>query len=240
MFNLSARERWVGWTLAQKKRALVRVIEGWALGAVPPYDTLAGGKLVAALATAATVRAHYDRVAGPERSIVLLTTAAALGRSSMYNRLRVDAGARFERMGWSEGYGHFHIPDAVFERMRARLEAQGHDYARNNRYGGGPNWKLRVIRQTLDNAGVDGSACLAHGVRRELWGAGLSSNWRECLREGGVQRGRRCPSDADVSAWWRERWGVPRARRNNEWRGVQRRGTLADAARVPTREPQGA
>jgi len=49
VFNLSARDNWIGWTHKDRSQRLVHVMDAYVVGALPPYSFLIGGKLVAAL-----------------------------------------------------------------------------------------------------------------------------------------------------------------------------------------------
>lgn len=49
VFNLSVRDKVVGWTTADRSQRLVHLLDAYVLGAVPPYSFLLGGKAVAAL-----------------------------------------------------------------------------------------------------------------------------------------------------------------------------------------------
>lgn len=147
VFNLSARDSWVGWTHKDRSERLVHVMDAYVVGALPPYSFLLGGKLVAALIGSDEVKAAYERkylgreavISGNENRarLVLLTTTSALGRSSIYNRLNVPDGPRFLRIGVTKGFGHFHLSGHVFESLRSYLEEIGHPYAAGHRFGMG-------------------------------------------------------------------------------------------------------
>ena len=72
-------------------------MDAFVLGAVPPYNALCGGKLIALLATSIEVRnafseRYQDHVTlisqrRVDARLALVTTSSALGRSSVYNRL---------------------------------------------------------------------------------------------------------------------------------------------------------
>ena len=47
VFNLSARDNLIDWNVKARSERLVNVMDAYVLGAVPPYNTLLGGKLVA-------------------------------------------------------------------------------------------------------------------------------------------------------------------------------------------------
>lgn len=127
VFNLSARDNWVGWTHEDRGQRLVHVMDGYVVGAVPPYSQMIGGKLVSALMASTEVMMAYDRkyvglqavISQKENRarLVLLTTTSALGRSSIYNRLSIPQGPNFMKIGVTKGFGHFHLSGDVFESL---------------------------------------------------------------------------------------------------------------------------
>ena len=98
VFSVAARDAWIGWDLNARKARLRNVLEAFILGAVPPYSMLLGGKLVAMLCASDEVRRAFQRKYGEGTSLItgapadgrlaLIATTSALGRSSIYNRLR--------------------------------------------------------------------------------------------------------------------------------------------------------
>lgn len=241
VFNLAARDDWIGWSVDDRRKHLVRVMDAYVLGAVPPYAQLLGGKLVAALTTSAEVlKAHERQYRGTESVIteeikpsklVLLTTTSALGRSSLYNRLRIPAGATFHRIGTTEGFGHFHLSGHVFERLRGHLEAIQHPYASGHRFGMGPNWRMRVLRTALKSIGLEPNGILRHGIQREVFGVPLADNWREILKgEHSRVRARPLPI-GEIAAYCVSRWVVPRSMRDSAYRTATRDATLSAMTR---------
>ena len=230
VFNLSARDNWIGWTHQDRSERLIHVMDAYVVGAVPPYSQLIGGKLIAALMTSLEVKRAYERkYLGSESVIrkkkhrarlVLLTTTSALGRSSIYNRLSLPGGPRFLRIGTTRGFGHFHLSGEIFEALRGHLEAAGHAYASGHRFGMGPNWKLRVIRAALQDIGIDGNSILKHGIEREVYAIPLARNWQKILL--GSNKNVRSLSSpaADIADFCLNRWMIPRARRDDSYRDV--------------------
>ena len=228
VFNLSARDNWIGWTHEDRRDRLVHVMDAYVVGAVPPYSQLIGGKLVAALMGSKEVRRAYERKYLARQSVirkrkhrarlVLLTTTSALGRSSIYNRLRIPDGPRFLRIGTTKGFGHFHLHGEVFDSLRAHLEKTGHPYASGHRFGMGPNWKLRVARAALEDIGIDGNSILKHGIEREVYAIPLAENWKKVL-SGKHQRVRSLTKPAaEISKFCLDRWMVPRSKRDASFR----------------------
>ena len=232
VFNLSARDNWIGWTHEDRSDRLAHVMDAYVVGAVPPYSQLIGGKLVAALMASTKVKQVYERKYLGRKTViskkenrarlVLLTTTSALGRSSLYNRLSLPRGPRFLRIGTTKGFGHFHLSGPIFESLRGYLETIGHPYASGHQFGMGPNWKIRVVRVALEKIGIDGNAILKHGVKREVYAIPLATNWQKILL--GQQRNvRSCMvSTAEISEFCLSRWIVPRAARDDRYKIFER------------------
>lgn len=233
VFNLSARDSWIGWTHEDRSKRLVHVMDAYVVGALPPYSFLLGGKLVAGLMGSDEVKAAYERkylgresvISGATNRarLVLLTTTSALGRSSIYNRLQIPNGPRFVRVGVTKGFGHFHLAGSVFESLRAYLEEIGHPYASGHRFGMGPNWKIRVARAALEAIGIDGNSILKHGIAREVYAVPLATNWKQIL----LGQHRRCRATTmplvDIASFCLHRWMLPRAERDKRYSRFARR-----------------
>lgn len=232
VFNLAVRDKYIGWTVDDRRRRLAHILDAYVLGALPPYNMLLGGKLVAALVGTREIRDAFARkyvgvrgvISGQIKpaALVMVTTSSALGRSSVYNRLRLGNYRVFQSVGYTSGWGHFHIPDRLFSTMREYLRACRHPYADNHRYGDGPNWKLRAVRECLRLLGLN-TDWLHHGIEREVFVCELAHNARSFLmgrskqpRYGGL------PTVAEVAAAARARWVEPRALRRPEFAAWRR------------------
>jgi hypothetical protein len=238
VFNMGPRDKWVGWTSDMRKDKLVNVMDAFVLGALPPYNQLLGGKLVALLACSREVVRQFKMKYGDYRGViskrkknarlVLITTTSALGRSSVYNRLKIPGSIQFmtdvepERVPiwYTKGYGHFHIPNDIFKEMVDMLDRRKHPYAKGNRFGNGPNWKIRVIRQAANNLGLD-EDLLVHGIRRQVYIVPLAKNTRSFLLGESINPRYMTLSTKEITEYWRERWGMPRSKRCPDWREWQ-------------------
>lgn len=238
VFNMGPRDNWIGWSGEIRKEKLVHIMDAFVLGALPPYNQLLGGKLVALLACSREIVRYFRRKYGDYRGIisrrkknarlVLVTTTSALGRSSIYNRLKIPGSIQFltdiepKRVPvWqTKGYGHFHIPEEVFKAMLDVLTRRGHPYAKGNRFGNGPSWKIRVIRQAAKELGID-KDLLVHGVRRQVYLVPLAENTRSFLVGRSASPRYLTLSAKDITKFWLERWGVPRSKRYPDWRHWQ-------------------
>jgi len=228
VFNLRVRDEKIGWTVTDREERLVNVMDAYVLGAVPPYNQLLAGKLVACLIRSREIKNHFARKYGHKKSIIskkkkrpglgLVTTSSSLGRSSVYNRLKLNGTPYFRSIGYTTGWGHFHIPAKLFLEMRKYLRLKRHPYAKGNRFGDGPNWKLRLVRAVLDDLGYQ-SDLLRHGIMREVFACDLATNSARVLRgEVGRFRYRGLLTVQEIGALARDRWIVPRSLRRPEFR----------------------
>lgn len=231
VFNLAARDEHIGWDVCARERRLTRVMDAYVLGAVEPYASLLGGKLVGSLVGSAEIARDFSRkyagVAGhisgrvDDPDLVLVTTTSSLGRSSVYNRLRLRGrdGAdlvRFEPVGYTAGHGHFHIPEPLFDAMRQLLADRGRTFATSAEYGSGPNRRLRILREGLTVAGVDLDLA-RHGVQREVFCVPTVADWRDVLLGRAERSAEARPTVATLGHAAVRRWVTPRAKRRPDF-----------------------
>jgi hypothetical protein len=147
-------------------------------GAVAPYSTLLGGKLVALLMTAQEVRDAYRARYSAQVSIIssqmagrpiyrpaelkALTTTSLYGNgSSQYNRLKLRAGDYPELehdVEWRElaqtAYGTIHLGTTTVRVLREYSERIHRARRINHRFGEGASPRLRQIREAMDALGI--------------------------------------------------------------------------------------
>lgn len=244
VFNLRARDEFIGWDHVRRQEALVNLMDAYALGAVPPYNKLLGGKVVASLVRTREVAEHFKEkyhdtqgvISGKRKNAVLaaVTTTSALGRSSLYNRLKLDGTQIFERIGQTSGWGHFHVSNELFADMRQFLCSIGDAYGETHEYGQGPNFRLRLIRRVFALLGMDPDLA-RHGLKREVFFSPFASNAKEFLcgehPEADLSK---LPSAGEIGAAAVVRWVVPRADRVPEFREWSRSSFLDELQSAST------
>ena len=207
---------------------------------------LLGGKLVTSLIGSREVSAHFRAKYGNTMGIIsgkqkraqlaLVTVASALGRSSIYNRLHLreepfDVSSptlvKLERIGETTGYGHFHLPDEIFMKLRMLIAADQHAYANGHQFGDGPNWRLRVARVGLRRLGLDPDL-IRHGIKREVYAMPLTGNFRDVLKGSTQHTIAKRPPVKDLSSAALERWVLPRAESKPEFRKLRKSDYLAE------------
>ena len=227
IFGLGPRDRWIGWDGDGRKKRLQCVMDLFVLGAIPPYSYLLGGKLVALLATSQDIQRAFQRRYGGRRSYIsgklldgrlaLLTTTSALGRSSLYNRLRYGDDHVYQSVGFTCGSGDFHFSNGFYDDLRDFALEHCDATAKHRLWGDGFRNRRELVRKTLPLLGLS-SGLLYHGIRREIFAAPLATNTAEFLR-GDHQRLRRYGRTvADLFEWFRDRWLLPRAARDDRYR----------------------
>lgn len=231
VYNLTARDELIGWNVSQRNSRLYNVLDAFVLGAVPPYQQLIGGKLVAMAAVSDSTREMIQRkyhgrkteISGVVKQSrpVLVTTTSALGRSSVYNRLKFHNRLLYHPVGYTRGFGHFHFSDALFKSLVDFLDEDGD--APGYDFGQGPNWRIRTLRTALERLDLD-SDLIRHGVKREVFIAPLARKWKEYLR-GETDRPAWLKLDLNAMAeFFVSRWAIPRSQRDPAFREIYRDG----------------
>lgn len=227
VLNMKARDAKIGWNVQDRMQRLYHVMDAYVLGAVPPYNDLLVGKLIALATTTNEIRKQFRvrysknvTVISQESKkpdLVLVTTTSALGKSSTYNRLCLPRGISFNSIGFTAGYGHFHVSDELFDRLRNWLRQENDDYADGHAYGKGPNWRMRTLLRAFNKLGIDKSA-MNHGIKREIFIAPLAENYRDILTGQSRRPSYLTLPFREVFSQFRERWLIPRSERVPRWR----------------------
>ncbi len=214
------RDDYIGWSSQQKKRNLISIMDITVLGALPPYSFLLGGKLMCYAAASDQVRNSYRRRYVGRKTVqlgryaddlALLVTSSLFGRSALYNRVRYEGEELFEPIGRTGGYGTLHLSATTLALMKELLDSRGTIPA--NRFGDGPNWKMRLVRTACDTLGIDDQVVLHHGLQKSLYVIRTARNSLDYLRgESTELQYRRRPLKRLVE-FWKKRWLWPRAQR---------------------------
>jgi len=231
VYNLRVRDQWISWGVQEKNERLYHVMDSYVLGAVPPYSYLLGGKLVAMLTACDEVREEFRKrytnrasiIRGVVRQphLVLITTTSALGRSSIYNRISFDGRATFISLGFTEGWGHFHFANGTFEQVKAYLRKINDPVVERYKYGGGPNWRFRVVKRCLTHLGLS-PGLLCHGIKREVFAVPLAENSREFLKGDDPEPSYYSMPMERVFAYFKERWLLSRASRDQRYSSFEK------------------
>ncbi len=231
VFALKSREEWVGWNTEQKKDRLYHVMDAFVLGAVPPYNQLLFGKLMAMLVTAREVQdAFRDRYAGTkslisgkerEPLLALVSTASALGKSSVYNRLKAGGRQFMYSVGFTKGSGDFQFYNGVYKDLSSFVKENCEPSAKHSEWGSGFRNKREIIKKGLQAIGLP-SQFSYHNINREIFLSPLAENTREFLRgESDVLDGYDL-SVSDIYSLFKDRWLDRRAATKTDYQAFSK------------------
>jgi hypothetical protein len=214
IIHIPDRDDWIGWDTQTRSNRIIYMMDAYVLGALPPYNQLLGGKLVSYILASNEVRELYRSkylnvrtlLRGRKASdLVLIMTTSLFGKNaSQYNRLRYGKSLLYVPIGETAGYGSLHISSDTFEAMRILADCHGYDTS--NRFGMGPNWRMRVIRAACDILGLNSDVILRHSFRRGLYALPLARNFKPFLRGESAHPLYRALPMSKLVQHWKDRW----------------------------------
>src|SRR3989344_1702243 len=214
IIHIPDRDTWIGWDTKTRSENLISMMDAYVVGALPPYNELLGGKLIAYILASNELRALYKKKYRGKKTIirgrtgshlVLLATTSLYGtHSAQYARLKYGKTLLYQPIGSTSGYGSLHISPETFEAMRELAKAKGCNTS--NIFGMGPNWRMRIIRSACDILKLNSDVVLKHSFQRGLYAIPLAVNSKSFLR-GEAKRPiyRNLPLKKLVK-FWKKRW----------------------------------
>lgn len=207
-----------------------RIAELNVCGAIPPYNHIMGGKLVALSAFSNELQKEYKkryskqaseiasamagRIIYKPSSLEMVTTTSLYGsRSSQYNRLhlrKIDFpelpfDLRWEAKGLTEGEGTFHFSNETSAVLNEYAASKSFKHV-NNKFGEGTGAKLRKLRSAISDLGLDNSKIMNHGQQRLFLVAALTPNAIENLWDFKKKRISQKVDFEIISNAWLQRW----------------------------------
>lgn len=236
--DLACRDDYLGVPKDRKLQVVNNTLDAYTIGATPVYAPLLAGKLVAGMLHAPQVRQEYWRTYGGRRTtqrneripqpLLAVTTASAFGRSSIYNRLRFGERVLAKPLGYTKGFGTFHLEE-VYPKLVAWLKQTGRCVPAG--FGNGPKVRWQNIMRGLVDLGISRD-CLEHGLLREVFIFEFVENLQNVCLHGATPNS----CDLDVGSWgeyWKERWCLPRVRRMPDWYEFDANGILQASLQAP-------
>ncbi|MDI6879226.1 MAG: DUF4338 domain-containing protein [Desulfitobacteriaceae bacterium] len=221
--KMQVRDDYVGISKETRDWWINMSLSAQRVGALPPYNQLLGGKMVALALGSRELRLEYEKKYSQAISLMharripghllFITTTGAFGKASIYNRLTANGQKVGIYIGETRGSGTFHISEDLYQRMLSLLHDHGVDIARG--YGHGPSRKRQLISKACQLLNLPNFHY--HGIKRGVYIFPHVSNLY------GVVREQEQPMWNDLSfdellEFWRVRWALPRAERTEQWR----------------------
>lgn len=189
------------------RRAGANLLEITTCGAVPPYNRILGGKLVALLMLSPRIAADYRRrysnpsiissqmrnrpVTRDNALVYLGTTSLYVHGSSQYNRLRLPAGTiandqaeiAYNAIGQTSGFGTVQFSPETSRAVDLFLSAENDFREVNSVFGEGTSPKLRKLKMGLRKLGFDPDKLIQHRQHRLIYAVPLFAAARDWLVE---------------------------------------------------------
>ena len=221
VFALGDRDRYIGWSGEMRKRNLKHVMDAFVLGAVPPYSYILGGKFVASLLMSPKIRTDFSKQYKGKKSLIsgeifdgklaAITTASALGKSSVYDRINIKGGSKFLHVGWSKGSGEFQFVNGLYEQIYD-LALPTLKWTKNPLWGKGSRNRRVIIQEGLRILNLPANM-LYHNISRELFLVPLGSRTFNFLRNETKQIGYYGITQDEIVKYALKRWVIPRSER---------------------------
>jgi len=196
---------------------------GQRIGALPPYNELLGGKMVALSLTSNEIRKCYAKKYKDKTTLLkkrkilnrllFITTTSAYGKSSMYERITYNGDAVSQFLGVTRGYGTFQLSQQLYEEALSFLEQKGANIKRG--YGTGPSRKLKLVDKAFKELKIP--TFTFHNIKRGYYLFSNVKNLQDVIQKDKRPIWHNRPFK-ELSNFWKERWCNPRSKRISNWR----------------------
>jgi len=214
IIHIPDRDNWIGWAVKTRTKQLIYVMDAYILGALPPYNQLLGGKLIAYILASNEIRELFKQKYAHQKTIIegrvandlaLIVTSSLYGKhSSQYNRIKYKEDILYQPIGTTLGYGTLHISNETFEAMRELVELNNKTIS--YKFGSGPNWRMRIIDTACRIMQLDSDVILKHSFQRGLYALPLAHNWQQFLLDNTDILDYKDFPLKDLITFWKERW----------------------------------
>jgi hypothetical protein len=186
------------------------------LGALPPYNNLLGGKMAALALVSDDLRESYvakykdvktilkERVINPD--LLFITTTSAFGKSSIYNRLKLNDRQIAISLGYTKGSGTFHVPQNLYKEIKIFLN--DNQIQTNTTFGFGPSRKVKLVDKAFSLLNLN--EYHYHNIQREFFLFPLVSNLSDVIQKNDAPIYFENNLDS-LTDYWKNRWCISRA-----------------------------
>ncbi|MCK1622261.1 DUF4338 domain-containing protein [Bradyrhizobium sp. 147] len=236
-YTMGARDAYLNWSGVDRKgvkdRGLRRLMDLATIVALPPYNILLGGKLIASLAMSDVVVREVRRRYRSELLGVVATSATGL-HCAILNRIGLRPGGLFSRIGQTSGYSTLGFSPRTLGAARAFLpgfvSAPEGEFSKSVR-------PIHVLRVAMRNCGIGSSTILQSSYPKGVYLGVLHTADLDALRSG---RGRRARGVAieTILAYWKAKYlakAVVSGSRQEALRSFVRSGPIPVSRRKRTR-----
>lgn len=188
-----ARDEYLGITKENRDYWINQSLYGQRVGALPPYNEILGGKMVAMSLLSTEIRKEYRKKYSNKKTskkkrkipprLLFIYTLSAYGRSKIYEGLYYNSEQLSIFVGYSSGSGTFHISDEIY---RDLLSLLGNI---NTSVFVSPSRKLKLVSKAFRMIGLPNFEY--HNIKRGVYLFPHVRNIAELIREGKKPKWRR-------------------------------------------------
>jgi len=217
IIHIPERDEYIGWDNKIRSKNIVYTMDAYVLGSLPPYNYLLGGKLLSYLLASKEIRDIYinkyrDKITNISNrkayDLACIFTTSLYGKSSQYSRIKYKDILLYKLIGFTKGYGTLHLTDETFNAMFGLLKDKG-IYV-SNKFGDGPNWRMRVIRSAAEILNFNSDFLLKHSFKRGIYVTPLAHNYIDFLKGNRDTLDYYNFSVKELSDYWKNRWLLKR------------------------------
>jgi Domain of unknown function (DUF4338) len=227
-YTLGCRDRYLGWGDSSRKKikdnGLRRIMDLASVIALPPYNLLLGGKLIAALPFSDVVRKEIRRRYHSDLLGVVATSATGL-HCAILNRIALKPGGLFRRIGQTSGYSTLFASQSTLSAARRFLpncvSAPEGEFSASVR-------PLHALRVAMRACGISPDRILRSAYPKGVYIGTITDDHVDALRNGRLARHKSLPIEGIVENW-KSRYlskAVADQRRIQEFLAYRRRGPL--------------
>lgn len=219
----SVRDNFLGLDSKNVEHWINQSLYGQRIGALPPYNELLGGKMVAMSLTSNEVRDSYAKKYQNKKTILqkqilpnrllFLTTTSAYGKSSVYERIKYKNEMVSQFIGFTAGSGTFQLPEDLYRACLEYLEQNNINIERG--YGTGPSRKMKLTATAFRHLGIPEYSY--HNIRRGYYLFSNVKNLQQMIQNDEKPIWYDRPF-VELCNFWKERWCTPRCHRIDTWR----------------------
>jgi len=223
----SVRDNYLGLNNGNREYWINQSMYGQRIGALPPYNELLGGKMVALSLVSNEIRKAYENKYQNKKTLLkkreipnrllFITTTSAYGKSSVYERIKYNGEKISIFLGFTSGAGTFHLPQELYEELLLFLEQEGINTKRG--YGTGPSRKLKLVDLGFKKLGLKNlsGSYVFHNIRRGYYLFPHVRNLHNVIQKNKRPLWHNRPFD-ELFNFWLERWCIPRSERKKKWK----------------------
>lgn len=173
------------------------------LGALPPYNGLLGGKLIALSVLSDEVRDFYNNKynKGEDNGLLYVTTTGAYGKSSILNRLKYKDTRLYNLIGSTSGCGTFHISDELYTEMLDYSDK--YEILRKRGIDNGSSNKITNMCAVFREIGCPNY--IYHNIKRTIYLQAYCTNIHNVIENKDMPKYFNWSFD-ELYEYWKERW----------------------------------